>query len=78
MIPAQLEEKHMIKLAEFGTTEIADSKFVYYLLDALYDKEELKSSSFRGSKSNFNGICHEQLDPMRLSIIEGMYYILYV
>lgn len=71
MMPAQLEEKHMIKLAEFETTEIADSKFVYYLLDALYDKEELKSSSFRGSKSNFNGISHEQLDPMRLSIIEG-------
>lgn len=66
MSPIQLEVKHMECLANIEE----DSEFIYYLLDALYDKEELLEGFYGGGKSNFNGLGHEQLNPAKMAFIK--------
>lgn len=66
MSPIQLEAEHMERLANIED----DAEFIYYLLDALYDKEELLEGSYGGRKSNFNGIVHEMLDPVKMAFIK--------
>lgn len=69
--PIQLETTHMEALDEFGDAEDEDQAFIYYLLDAHFDKEELRISSYGGSRSNYNGTSHEQLDETVMKFIEG-------
>lgn len=66
MCPTQLEAEHMEHLNDIKE----DSEFIYYLLDTLFEKDELVEGSYGGRKSNFNGIVHEKLDPIKMNFIK--------
>lgn len=73
MSPIQLESKHMEALGEFGDSEDEDQAFVFYLLEAIFEREELQNGSYGGTRSNNNGASHEQLDPTKISFIQGTF-----
>lgn len=66
MSPTQLEAEHIERLNNIEE----DSEFIYYLLDTLFEKDELIEGSYGGRKSNFNGIAHEKLDPVKMDFIK--------
>lgn len=59
MSPIQLESKHMEALIEFNDSKDEDQAFVFYLLEAIFEKEELRNSSYGGKRSNHNGASHD-------------------
>lgn len=71
MSPIQLKPKHMEALSDISESDTFDQTFIYYLLEALFEKDELRNGSYGGSRSNNNGACHEQLDLLKIGFIEG-------
>lgn len=68
-----LDEVHMENLKQIDSSEKADSKFIFYLLETMFTKEELKLSSVNGKRSNFNGVSYQKLDPIRIMAIKGKF-----
>lgn len=55
----------------------SDSKFVGYLLCALFESSTLKLSSYRGGSSNYNKKNHLALDANKVQLIESIYISLH-
>lgn len=68
LLPSQ---RHCLEAFEDSQTE--DSKYLCCCLDFMFTTEELKSSSYGGKNSNFNGKGHRRLNVTKMQFIERMY-----
>lgn len=68
----RLSAEHLDLLNSMDQSEDMDAKFIVYLLTILFDKSELIAGSFGGTKSNFNGKSHNQLNEKKIKFIEGI------
>lgn len=57
------------QLAPISSSAENDSQFINCLLDSLFTSTELRSSSYYGNPSNYNGKCHFALDVLKLEYI---------
>lgn len=73
MSPIQLELKHMEALNDFDDSQSQDQAFVYYLLEAIFEIEELRNGSYGGTRSNNSGAYHDQLDSTKIGFIQGTF-----
>lgn len=72
-----LSSTQLQNLKEINESTSADSKFVSFLLSALFIESVLKQSSYRGGASNFNQKCHLALDSTKLELMKSITNLFY-
>lgn len=61
------------RIASINNSVQQDSIYISCLLDEVFTVKELQEGSFGGTRSNYNGQCHNPLDMKKLEFVESKY-----